>query len=134
MILSRHNATSHHSRWPSLSDALRSSNLRYAKWPWDAFDHPTLFTSADIDSLVIATIRVFLSDTTFEYAIDDARTFIRERSLVLEMEATSLRTRRLQSTASDSGSIQLPVLNGTDDGDFFKGEDLIVEIERMSID
>jgi hypothetical protein len=98
------------------------------------FDHPTLFTSTDIDSLVIATIRVFLGDTTFEYAIDDARTFIRERSLVLGMEASSLRTRRRQSTASDSGSIQLPTLNGTDDSDFFDGEDLIAEIERMSID
>jgi hypothetical protein len=66
-------------RFEELELALREITLRWV------FDHPALFTSTDIDRLVIATIRVFLGDTTFEYAIDDARTFIRERLLVLEM-------------------------------------------------
>lgn len=44
--------------------------LELAPWAMASqcvYDHPTLFSTLDIDSLVIETTRLFLTDTKLEY-------------------------------------------------------------------
>ena len=96
--------------------------------------HPTLLMVVDIEFLVISTMRMLLGDTNFEYTEEDARAFAEGRALTLEMEATSLTARRRQSAASDSGSIQLQLSDGTSDTNILEGNNLLADFGRMSVD
>ncbi len=115
----------------------RLEALELALWTM-AYDcvvaHPTLLTVMDIEFLVVSTMRMLLTDTNFKYTEEDARAFREGRALILEMEATSLNACRRQSTASDSGSIQLQLSGGIPDTNTVEVNSLVAGFERMSVD
>ncbi|ERF68651.1 hypothetical protein EPUS_09443 [Endocarpon pusillum Z07020] len=98
------------------------------------FAHPMLFMVVDIEFLVVSTMRMLLDESMFEYTEEDARAFAEGRALTLEMEATSLNAHRRQSTASDSGSIQLQLSDGTPDNNDLEVNNLVADLGTMSVD